>query len=280
MNQVLHHREIAQGIHELVVEAPEVAAAARPGHFVIVMADEKGERVPLTLADFDAARGTVTLVVMAVGTSTRKIAAIPERGSLFALAGPLGTASEIANYGTVVCVAGGVGVAPIYPIARALREAGNRVVSIQGSRTKDLLFWADRIASVSDRHFLLTDDGTFGEKGMVTAPLERLLKSESEGPIARVWVIGPPPMMRACAEVTRPFGVKTIVSLNTLMVDGTGMCGGCRVSVGGQTRFTCVQGPEFDGHLVDWVLLANRQRVYHPQERCSLNRYLEKGTGL
>ncbi len=277
MNRILIHKEIAKDIHEFVVEAPAIAKAAIPGQFVIVMADDRGERIPLTIADFDRAQGTLTLVLMAIGTSTRKIAALPQGADLFAVAGPLGMASEVEKYGTIICVAGGVGVAPVYPIARALKEAGNKVICIQGSRTKDLLFWTDKIASVSDKHILMTDDGTFGVKGMVTAPLEELLKTQSEGPIARVWVIGPPPMMRACAETTRPYGVKTFVSLNTMMVDGTGMCGGCRVNVGGKTRFTCVDGPEFDGHQVDWALFSNRQKVYHSQEQCSLNRYMEKG---
>jgi ferredoxin--NADP+ reductase len=278
MNRILTHREIAKDIHELVVEAPEIAATAKPGHFVVVMADEKGERIPLTVADFDRSKGTLTLVLMVVGTSTHKIAALPQGGNLFALAGPLGAPSEIEKYGTVVCVAGGVGVAPVYPIARALKEAGNRVVCIQGSRTRDLLFWTEKLASASDRHILMTDDGTAGAKGLVTAPLEEILKTGSEGPVSRVWVIGPPPMMRACAETTRPYSVKTFVSLNTLMVDGTGMCGGCRVDVGGKTLFTCVQGPEFDGHQVDWNLFFNRQKIYREHEQCSLKRYLEQGS--
>jgi len=276
MNRILSHNEIAKDILELVIEAPEIAKAAIPGQFVIVMADDKGERIPLTIADFDRVNGTVTLVLMAVGTSTHKLKAIAQGGSIFAVAGPLGLPSEIQKLGTVVCAAGGVGVAPIYPIARALKTFGNKVICIQGSRTKDLLFWTDKIASVSDKHIVMTDDGTAGTKGMVTAPLEELLKSNSDGPIACVWVIGPPPMMRACAETTRPYGIKTLVSLNTMMVDGTGMCGGCRVSVGGKTKFTCVDGPEFDGHLVDWALLSSRQKVYHTQEQCSLNRYLRK----
>jgi ferredoxin/flavodoxin---NADP+ reductase len=276
MRRILMNREIAKDIHEFIVEAPEIAACAKPGHFVIVMADDKGERVPLTIADFDRSKGTLTLVLMAVGTSTRKLASLPTGGKLYALAGPLGVPSEIEKVGTIVCVAGGVGVAPVYPIARALKEAGNRVICIQGSRTKDLLFWTDKLASVSDRHILVTDDGTAGTKGLVTAPLDELLKSASEGPISRIWAIGPPPMMRACVETTRPYSVKTFVSLNTLMVDGTGMCGGCRVDVGGEILFTCVQGPEFDGHKVDWSLFFNRQKVYHALEQCSLEKYIQE----
>lgn len=276
MNRIVSKRTLAQDIHEFVVEAPEIAAKAQAGHFVIVMADGVGERVPLTVADYDRVCGTVTLVLMAIGTSTHKLAALKEGGLLYALAGPLGIPSEIEKYGTVVCVAGGVGAAPVFPIARALKEAGNRVVVIQGSRTKDLLFWTDKLASVADRHILVTDDGTAGEKALVTAPLTGLLKDPGADPVVRVWAIGPPPMMRACVEATRPFGVKTIVSLNTLMVDGTGMCGGCRVDVGGKTFFTCVDGPEFDGHQVDWDLFGKRQRVYHEQEQCSLTRYVKE----
>jgi len=276
MNRVLSNRPLARDIHELVVEAPGIAAVALPGHFVVAMADAKGERIPLTIADHDPVRGTLTLVVMTVGTSTRKVVSVPEGGNLFALAGPLGIPSEIRGFGTVVLIAGGVGAAPVYPIARALKEAGNRVIVIQGARHKDLLFWSDRLSSASSRHILVTDDGSTGAKGLVTAPLQELLETRSEGPIACVWAIGPSPMMRACAEITRPFSVKTLVSLNTLMVDGTGMCGGCRVDVGGKVRFTCVDGPEFDGHEVDWGLFFSRQKVYHAQEQCSLERYVKE----
>ncbi len=276
MNRIVSKILLARDIHEFVVEAPEIAARAKAGHFIVAMADNVGERVPLTIADFDPGRGTITLVVMAIGTSTRKMAALQEGGHFHAVVGPLGTPSEIEKTGTVLCVAGGVGAAPVYPIARALREAGNRVVTIQGSRTKDLLFWEDKLASVSDRQILVTDDGTAGAKALVTEPLKELLASKTEGEVTRIWAVGPPPMMRACAEASRPFGVKTYVSLNTLMVDGTGMCGGCRVEVGGKTFFTCVQGPEFDGHQVDWEGFFNRQRVYHDQEKCSLDRYVKE----
>ena len=269
MNRILSNNRIAGDIYELVLEAPEIASKALPGHFVILMADEISERIPLTIADFDPARGTLTLVLMVVGTSTRKLAALSVGAGPFALAGPLGVPSEIKKYGTVVCVAGGVGTAPVYPIARALKAAGNRVICIQGARTKDLLFWAEKIASACDEHILVTDDGSFGTKGLVTGPLTSLLESGSEGTLARVWAIGPPPMMKACADTTKPYSVKTIVSLNTLMVDGTGMCGGCRVQVGGQTLFTCVQGPEFDGHEVNWNFFGSRQKMYYSLERCS-----------
>jgi ferredoxin--NADP+ reductase len=192
----------------------------------------------------------------------------------YALIGPLGRPSEIERFGAVLMVAGGVGTAPIYPIARAFRQSGCRVVTIQGARTKQLLFWTDRLASVSDQHVITTDDGSAGRKGLVTEPLADLLRQDADKQIECVYAIGPAIMMKFCAKTTEPFGVRTVVSLNSVMVDGTGMCGGCRVDVGGRTLFTCVDGPEFDGHLVDWELLMSRQRIYRVQEACSLEKYL------
>ena len=274
MNRIIHKQELAPRIHEMVVEAPRVAAKAQPGHFVIVMADERGERVPLTVADYDRAKGTITLVVMAVGTSTMKLAQLRAGDNLYAFLGPLGVPSELHNFGTAVVVAGGVGTAPVYPIARSLHELGNRVISIQGARTKDLLFWTDRLASVSNQHIITTDDGSAGRKGLVTEALKELLEQDTNQRIGCVYAIGPAIMMKFCAKTTQPFGVHTVVSLNSVMVDGTGMCGGCRVNVGGKTLFTCVDGPEFDGHLVDWDLLLSRQRIYLHQEECSLDQYV------
>ena len=272
MIPILEVKELVPSIFEMTVEHPRLAKKAQPGEFVIVMIDEKGERVPLTIADFDAEKGTVTMVVMAVGVSTRKMAKLGKGDSLYAMIGPLGQPSEIERFGTVVMVAGGVGTAPIYPIARALKAAGNRVVSIQGSRNKDLLFWVDKLASVSDEHIVMTDDGSFGRKGLVTEPLKEQLET---GNISAVWTIGPAIMMKFCAETCRPFGVTTFASLNSVMIDGTGMCGGCRVRVGDQTKFTCVDGPEFDALAVDWNLLLSRQKTYCEQEKCSLARYVE-----
>jgi ferredoxin--NADP+ reductase len=239
------------------------------------MAEEQGERIPLTIADFDAAAGTITLVVMVVGASSLKISRLAAGRALFALIGPLGTPSEIEQYPAVVMVAGGVGAAPIYPIARALFEAGCRVTTIQGARTRDLLFWTERLAAVSHQHIVTTDDGSAGRKGLVTEPLAELLAADAAGRIACVYAIGPAVMMKFCAKTTQPRGVKTVVSLNSVMVDGTGMCGGCRVDVGGQMRFTCTDGPEFDGHLVDWDELLSRQKVYVEHEGCALKRYAE-----
>jgi len=275
MPKILQKSELVAGIHEILVDAPQLAAKARAGHFVIVMPDERGERIPLTIADYDAAAGTVTLVLMTVGTTSRKLAALSEGDELYALIGPLGRPSEIADFGTVLVVAGGVGTAPVYPIAKALKEHGNRVIAIQGARNADLLFWQDRLAAVSDRHIITTDDGSAGRKGLVTEPLKELLEGPDGGQIGCVYAIGPAIMMKFCAETTRPFGTKTIVSLNTIMVDGTGMCGGCRVTVGNKTLFTCVDGPEFDGHLVDWDTILSRQKVYVEEEKCSLDKYME-----
>lgn len=274
MSKILQKTELVPKIHEFVVEAPRIARKAEAGHFVVVMADERGERIPLTIADFDRRKGTITLVLMVVGTSSMKLARLPVGDSFHALIGPLGMASEIENFGTAIVVAGGVGTAPVFPIARALHDAGCRVISIQGSRCKDLLFWTDRMASVSDQYIVTTDDGSAGRKALVTEPLRELLEADTDKQIGCVYAIGPAIMMKFACETTRPFGVRTIASLNSVMVDGTGMCGGCRVDVGGETRFTCVDGPEFDGHLVDWDLLLTRQRVYHEQEQYSLNQYV------
>jgi ferredoxin--NADP+ reductase len=272
MSLILNRRKLTTKIFELTIETPRIACKAQPGQFVVVMANESGERIPLTIADFDRESGTVTLVVMVVGASTLKLSRLKVGDRLFAVIGPLGKASEIEKADTVAMVAGGVGAAPIYPIARAFHKAGSRVITIQGSRSGDLLFWTDRLSSVSDRHIITTDDGSAGRKGLVTGPLEELLNEDTSKRIGCVYAIGPAIMMKFCSLATRPFGVRTVVSLNPVMVDGTGMCGGCRVEVDGKTRFTCVDGPEFDGHLVDWDLLLSRQKIYTKQEECSLQR--------
>ncbi len=273
MFRIVKKVELVPNIFEMVVEHPLLAEKAQPGHFVIAMVDDSGERIPLTVADFDRSAGTITLVIMSIGVSTRKITALNEGDSLYALIGPLGHASELANFGTVIMVAGGVGTAPIFPIARALKERGNRVVSIQGARNKDLLFWTDRLASVSDEHIITTDDGSAGRKGVVTAPLKEILETDKS--VGCVYTIGPAIMMKFCTETCRPFDVKVIASLNSVMIDGTGMCGGCRVRIGNETKFTCVDGPEFDAKLVDWDLVLTRHKTYHEQEKCALQRYAE-----
>ncbi|MBC8512104.1 MAG: sulfide/dihydroorotate dehydrogenase-like FAD/NAD-binding protein [Dehalococcoidia bacterium] len=250
------------------VEAPEVAKKAKPGQFVVIRIDEVGERIPLTLADWDDNEGTVSLVAMQVGTSTHKLACLKAGDHILNLVGPLGLPSEIERFGTVVCVGGGVGIAPLFPIARALRQAGNKIVSIIGAREKGLLFWEERMRSVSDELIVTTDDGSYARKGLVTEPLKEILERDKQ--VKRVIAIGPAIMMKFCSATTKPFGVHTIVSLNSIMVDGTGMCGCCRVSVGDVTKFACVDGPEFDGHKVDWALLFKRQQIYLAEEKRSL----------
>jgi ferredoxin--NADP+ reductase len=272
--KILEKRELVKGIFEYKVFAPNVAVKARAGQFVVVMPDSVGERIPLTMADWDCERGTITLIFMVVGASTQKLARMNPGDRLEALSGPLGHASEIEEYGTVVLVAGGVGTAPVYPIMRALREKGNRIIAIQGARTKDLLFWQDKLASVSDEHIITTDDGSIGRKGLVTEPLKEILEKDKS--VKRVVAIGPAIMMKFCAKTSQPYGIKTIVSLNPIMVDATGMCGVCRVNVGGKTLFGCVDGPEFDGHQVDWDLFMTRQKTYLGQEKQSMEWY-EKG---
>jgi ferredoxin--NADP+ reductase len=268
MYSILHREDLTPEIHLFRVESPAVALKAQPGQFVIVRVDEKGERIPLTIADWDRDEGSVTIVFMEVGTSTKKLATLNAGDQLLNFVGPLGMPSEIENFGTVVCVAGGFAIATIVPIAHALKEMGNKVISIMGFRTKGLVFWEERLHSVSDELIVTTDDGSYGRKGVVTVPLKELLEGGER--VDRVIAIGPTVMMKFCSKTTEPFGVKTIVSLNPIMVDGTGMCGCCRVSVGGTTKFACVDGPDFDGHEVDWDLLMARQRLYLDKEKQSL----------
>ncbi len=254
-----------------VIEAPEVARKARAGQFIILRVVEQGERIPLTIADYDGEAGTVTIVVQEVGKTTKLLGTLEVGDSLASFTGPLGIPTEIEQYGTVVVVGGGLGIAPIYPICRSLREAGNHVISIIGARSANLLFWEDKMRSVTDELIVCTDDGSYARKALVTVPLKELLESGRK--VDRVWGIGPAIMMKFIALTTKPFGVKTIVSLNSIMVDGTGMCGACRVSVAGKTRFACVDGPEFDGHEVDWDLLLSRQRIYLDLEKQALEAF-------
>jgi ferredoxin--NADP+ reductase len=269
--EILRREDLAPVSKLLVVRAPVIARKARAGQFVIVRIDEGGERIPLTVADYDREEGTITLVFQEVGKTTMQMGTL-QPGDLFAsVTGPLGLPSDIEAYGTVLCVGGGVGIAPIYPIARDLRAAGNTVISIIGARNRDLLFWEDKMRAVSDELIVCTDDGSYGRKALVTIPIKELLESGRR--IDRIWAIGPAIMMKFCALTTRPFGVPTVVSLNSIMVDGTGMCGACRVEVGGQTRFVCVDGPEFDAHQVDWDQLLARQRIYPEQEKLAVERW-------
>jgi NAD(P)H-flavin reductase len=271
MFRITYRETLATKIHLFKIEAPTIARKALAGQFVVVRIDERGERIPLTLADWDGKKGSVTTVFMEVGATTFRLALLKTGDSIADFVGPLGVPAHIDKFGTVVCVAGGVGAAPIAPIARALKENGNKIISILGARSKDLLFWEDKLHGVSHQLIVTTDDGTYGRKGVVTEPLKELLESGEK--IDRVVAIGPTVMMKFCALTTRPFGVKTIVSLNPIMVDGTGMCGCCRVSVGGITRLACVDGPDFDGHEVDWDLLSARQRIYLDEERRSFEHW-------
>jgi len=254
-----------------VVEAPEVARKAKAGQFVILRVTEKGERIPLTIADYDRDAGTITIVAQEVGKTTKLLGALNRGDSLASFTGPLGNPTEIANFGTVVVIGGGLGIAPVYPICRSLQVAGNHVIGIIGARTRGLVFWEEKMRSVTDEIIVCTDDGSYGRKGVVTVPLKEMLDSGRQ--VKQVWAVGPAIMMKFVSLTTQPYGVRTIVSLNSIMVDGTGMCGSCRVSVGGKTRFACVDGPEFDGHEVDWDLLLNRQRIYLDLEKQSVEAY-------
>lgn len=257
MNKILEKKHFSEKVVQLVVEAPLIAHSRRPGHFVIVISDEKGERIPLTIADADERRGTITLVVQAVGDSTAAICAKEPGEYLHDVVGPLGRATAIASYGTVVCCGGGVGVAPLLPILKAMKAAGNKVISILAARTKDLIILEDEVRKHSDGVIIMTDDGSYGEKGLVTNGLEKVIAREK---VDLVCTIGPAVMMKFVSLLTKKYDVPTICSLNTIMVDGTGMCGACRVTVGGKMRFVCVDGPEFDAHQVDFDEMIMRLR--------------------
>lgn len=265
MNLVRNRRQLSAEVFRLEIEAPLVSRARKAGQFVIVQVDQDwGERVPLTIADANPDAGTITLIFQTVGRTTHLLAAKQPGESLAAVLGPLGQPTHIENFGWVVCVGGGIGVAPMHPIAQAMKAAGNRTTVIMGARNRDLLILEDEMRRIADELILVTDDGSYGRKGLVTHPLKELCERSPKPDC--VVAIGPPIMMKFCAETTRPFGVKTLVSLNTIMVDGTGMCGGCRVTVGNKTKFVCVDGPEFDGHLVDFDNMMKRLRAYKPRE--------------
>jgi len=272
MYKILKNQALSDTTKLMVVEAPRVARKAKPGQFVIVRVHELGERIPLTIADYDREAGAITLIFQEVGKSTMQMGTLDAGDELVTVAGPLGHATEIENYGTVVCVGGGVGIAPIFPIARALKEAGNTVISIIGARNKSLLFWEDRMRTVSDELTVCTDDGSYGRKALVTQPLKELLEARGKD-IARIWAIGPAVMMKFVSTTTRPYNVPTIVSLNTIMIDGTGMCGGCRVVLDEGPKFVCVDGPEFDAHKVNWDILLSRLQFYQEMEWLAVERW-------
>lgn len=250
--------------YELQVEAPFVTRNAKAGQFIIFRVEEEGERVPLTIADVDRENGILTVVFMAVGYTTKKLAELNVGDSILDLVGPLGKPTDIKNYGTVVCVAGGYGAAPCYLISKAFKDAGNKVYMIMGARNKDLIFWQDKMKKASTELFITTDDGSMGIKGFGTQVLGELMEKEK---IDYVIAVGPMPMMRAVAELTRGKGIKTEASMNPIMIDGTGMCGACRLTVGGEVKFACVDGPDFDAHKIDFDEVINRSKVYKEQEK-------------
>jgi ferredoxin--NADP+ reductase len=258
----------------LEIDAPAIAKKARPGQFVVVRLNEKGERIPLTIAEWDRKKGSITLVVLEVGKTSAEMVRLNRGDALLNVAGPLGEAAETKKFGTVVCIGGGVGIAAILPEVRALRDSGNRVISIIGARTKDLLIYENEIRSSSDEFYITTDDGSYGRKGFVSDVLAELLSGEVK--IDRVVAVGPVIMMKVVSDITFKAGITTIVSLNPIMVDGTGMCGSCRISIGEETKCVCIDGPEFDASLVDWSQLMERNSRYLKQEKKAYEAYKRK----
>lgn len=262
--KILSKKELCPNQYEITIDAPFVVKNAKAGQFIIFRAEKNGERVPLTIADVDKSTGALTLVFMAVGYSTKKLASLEPGDELIDIVGPLGQPTNIEKYGTVVCLAGGYGAAPCYLIAKAFKEAGNKVYMIMGARTKDLIFWQDKMKDACSELFITTDDGSLGEKGFVTQVLERIINNEE---VNYAIAVGPMPMMKAVADLTRDKGIYTEASMNPIMVDGTGMCGACRVTVGGKTKFACVDGPDFNAHEIDFDEIINRTKIYKDQER-------------
>jgi ferredoxin--NADP+ reductase len=273
MFRIVEGAFLAPDIKRFVIEAPRIARKRHAGQFVIVRVHPRGERIPLTIADGDADRGTITLIVQGIGKTTKLMNLLGPGDALLDVVGPLGKPSEIKNHGTVVVIGGGVGAAIAYPTARAMHEAGNHVISILGGRSRDLIILEDEIRAISDEVVVTTDDGSYGKRGLVIDPLRELL--EARRPVGLVLAIGPVRMMQAVAEVTRPYKVPTVVSLNSLMVDGTGMCGGCRIITSEGAKFACVDGPEFDAHTVDFDTLARRNRTYADREAEELREFRE-----
>ena len=271
MFRIVKATPLAPSVKLFEIEAPRIARKQRPGQFVIIRVHENGERIPLTIKGSDPKRGTITLVVQAVGKTTSMLNDLKAGDSILDVAGPLGKPSDIENYGRCVVIGGGVGTAIALPTAEALKAAGNHVIGILGARTKNLLILEKEVREASHELFIMTDDGSYGAKGLVTDKLREILHG-----VDFVLAIGPVPMMRAVAEVTRPGKIKTVVSLNSIMVDGTGMCGGCRVAVGGESRFACVDGPEFDAHEVDFQVLTQRNAMYRSEEQQAFAEYKEK----
>ncbi len=272
MNKIVGKHHLSEEVWQMEIVAPHIAEERKAGQFIILQVDENfGERIPLTIAKADRAAGTITIVFQTVGATTHKLAKLEVGDSVAAVLGPLGRPTHVEKVGRVVAVGGGIGVAPLFPIVEAHKAAGNHVTVIMGARTKDLILFEREMRETADAVIVCTDDGSYGRKDLVTVPLKEACASAT--PPAEVIAIGPPIMMKFCAETTRPFGVLTVVSLNTIMVDGTGMCGGCRVTVGGETKFVCVDGPEFDGHQVDFDNMMKRMRAYKGSESKAHDRY-------
>ena len=274
LNEIVEKRQLAPSITLFKLYTPDIVRKAKAGQFVVLRADDYAERIPLTIADFDREMGLLTVIFQVVGTSTQKLDKFQQGETILDVVGPLGKPSHIEKFGTVVCVGGGVGVAPVYPIAKALYEKGNQVISIIGARTKEMLILEEEMKAISNTLYVTTDDGTYGHHGFVTDILKKLIADGTK--IDLVIGIGPVIMMKAVADVTRPHNLKTVVSLNTIMVDGTGMCGCCRATVGGETKFVCVDGPEFDGHKVDWSSLLSRLSFYKDEEKAAVEQYKHK----
>jgi len=279
--KIIRKKVVAERTKEIVVEAPDIASHAQAGQFVILRNNEEGERYPLTIADFDAVAGTITLVFLEIGKSTSRLGEFEVGDSIPDLVGPLGNPSHLAKLGNVVCIGGGVGIAAAHPVAKAFKGVGSHVIGIIGARSKELLFYEDEMRAASDELIVTTDDGSHGAKGFVTDRLVEVIERLGADQVGEVFAVGPTIMMKAVAETTRPHGIRTVVSLNPIMVDGTGMCGGCRVEVGGETKFACVDGPDFDAHQVDFGLLMARQRMYLDEEsqaaqECKLKDQLER----
>lgn len=280
MNKILYKRQLSAEVFEMTVEAPLIAHERKAGQFVVLqLGDDFNERIPLTIADADDEKGTITLIFQAVGEGTHRLARLNEGDCIANLLGPLGRPTDVHKYGRVVVVGGGIGIAPSYPIAQAMKACGNEVRVVMGARNRDLLIFEDRMRSIDENVIIVTDDGSAGIKGLVTGPLEELCQTWKPDCVV---AIGPAVMMKFCALTTKKYGIHTLVSLNTIMIDGTGMCGGCRVVVDGQMKFVCVEGPEFDGHLVDWDNLMQRQQTFREFEqdrhhKCHIDMQIEEG---
>jgi ferredoxin/flavodoxin---NADP+ reductase len=272
MFKIVNARELGTGIKLFEIEAPRIARKQRPGQFVILRLHENGERIPLTIEGSNPERGTITIVVQAIGKTTHLLSLLTAGDSILDIAGPLGKPSDIENFGTVAIVAGSVGTAMAFPTARALKDVGNHVIAIEGARRKDLVILEDELRKVADETYIMTDDGSYGEQGLVTAKLQQLFAEGKK--IDLIMAVGPVPMMRAVYELAKPYGIKTIVSLNSIMVDGTGMCGGCRVLVDNKSEFACVDGPEFDASRVNFDVLTKRNAMYRDKEKSALDEFL------